>query len=267
LKLYNFKCPNCGATLTTDVKNHHARCEYCGNEFHISEETETSAGFDNQEDGKKTPTVLPERTSEEVSTAGDSERQKKSGSRDFLIVALFLIIGLALIFFFDKESPRDIVPKTDLHRFFTELHPDMTPQNVEALAQKHKLHFFRIDKAVNSDTANINYYKIAKTMDITLGKQDVNAETVEIEFDIAKKNAFRLAVYSDPEHIVSHALLFKYGTYYSLSAEETQAKEKAGYYYYNNSLRSASGEQKTYPPYLKCADAVKALKMIYTYKK
>ena len=167
-----------------------------------------------------------------------------------MIVALFLIIGLALIFFFDKESPRDIVPKTDLHRFFTELHPDMTPQNVEALAQKHKLHFFRIDKAVNSDTANINYYKIAKTMDITLGKQDVNA-----------------AVYSDPEHIVSHALLFRYGTYYSLSAEETQAKEKAGYYYYNNSLRSASGEQKTYPPYLKCADAVEALKMIYTYKK
>ena len=104
-------------------------------------------------------------------------------------------------------------------------------------------------------------------MDITLGKQDVNAETVEIEFDIAKKNAFRLAVYSDPEHIVSHALLFKYGTYYNLSAEETQAKEKAGYYYYNNSLRSSSGEQKTYPPYLKCADAVEALKMIYTYKK
>ena len=132
MKLYNFKCPNCGATLTTDVKNHHARCEYCGNEFHISDETETSAGLDNQEDGKKTPTVLPERTSEEVSTAGNSERQKKSGSRDFLIVALFLIIGLALIFFFDKESPRDIVPKTDLHRFFTELHPDMTPQNVEA---------------------------------------------------------------------------------------------------------------------------------------
>ena len=70
MKLYNFKCPNCGATLTTDVKNHHARCEYCGNEFHISDETETSAGLDNQEDGKKTPTVLPERTSEEVSTAG-----------------------------------------------------------------------------------------------------------------------------------------------------------------------------------------------------
>lgn len=105
MKLYNFKCQNCGATLTTDVKNHHARCEYCGNEFHISEETETSAGHDNQEDGKKTPTVLTERTSEEVSTAGDSERQKKSGSRDFLIVALFLIIGLAINFFFDKEAP------------------------------------------------------------------------------------------------------------------------------------------------------------------
>ena len=71
MKLYNFKCPNCGATLTTDVKNHHARCEYCGNEFQISEETETSAGHDNQEDGKKTPTVVTERTSEEVSTAGD----------------------------------------------------------------------------------------------------------------------------------------------------------------------------------------------------
>ena len=64
MKLYNFKCPNCGATLTTDVKSHHARCEYCGNEFHISEETETSAGQDNHDDGKKTPTVLPERRQE-----------------------------------------------------------------------------------------------------------------------------------------------------------------------------------------------------------
>ena len=39
LKIYNLKCPNCGATLTTDVKNNHARCEYCGNEFYISEKT------------------------------------------------------------------------------------------------------------------------------------------------------------------------------------------------------------------------------------
>ena len=267
LKLYHFKCPNCGATLATDVKNHHARCEYCGNEFYLSEETEMSAGKDNQDDGKKNPAVLTERVSEEERTADDPERQKKSHSHDFLIVVLFLVIGLVLNFFFDKESPGDIVPGTDLHRFFMELRPDSTPQSVEALAQKHKLHFFRIEKAVNSETANIDYYKIAKTMENTLDKQNVNSETVEIEFDIARNNAFRLAVYSDPEHIVSRALLFKYGTYYSLSGEETQAKDMAGYYYYNNSLRSAPGEQKTHPPYVKCADAAEALKLIYTYRK
>lgn len=267
MKVYNIKCPNCGATLATDVKNHHARCEYCGNEFYLSEETEKSAGKENQDDGKKNPAVLAERVSAEDRRAVDPERKKKSRSRDVLIVALFLILGLALNFFFDKESPRDIVPGTDLHRFFMELRLDSTPQNVEALAQKHKLRFFRIEKAVNSETANINYYKIAKTMENTLDKQNVNNEAVEIEFDIARNNAFRLAVYSDPAHIVSRALLFKYGSYYSLSGEETQAKDMAGYYYYNNSLRSAPGEQKTHPPYVKCADAAEALKMIYTYRK
>ena len=103
-------------------------------------------------------------------------------------------------------------------------------------------------------------------METALDKQGAHGETVEIEFDLAKNNAFRLAVYSDPEHIISHALLFKYGTYYSLSAEETQ-KDATGYYYYNNSLRSTPGEQKSHPPYLKCADAAEALKRIYTYRK
>ena len=263
LNIYNLKCPNCGATLTTDVKNNHARCEYCGNEFYISEKTAKPAGNENQDTVKKEPTVLTERTSEDSRPAGDSIMQKSSDNHELLIFFLFLIVGLALNFFFDKESPRDIVPKTDLHRFFMELHLDSTPQNVEALAQKYKLHFIRIEKAVNSDTADINCYKIAKTIEAALDKQDVPAETVTIEFDMAKNNAFRLAVYSDPDHIVSRAILLHYGTYYSLSAEETQAKEVAGYYYYNNSLRSAPGEQKTHPPYVKCADAAEALKMIY----
>ena len=41
MKIYNLKCPNCGATLTTDVNNNYAKCQYCGNEFMISEDTET----------------------------------------------------------------------------------------------------------------------------------------------------------------------------------------------------------------------------------
>lgn len=267
MKIYHLKCPNCGATLATDVKNNRARCEYCGNEFYISEETEKPANEAHQETGGKNAAVLAESASKEKHSEEDANRKRKSRARDLLIVALFVIVGLALNFLFDKESPRDIVPKTDVHRFFMELRPDSTPQNVEALAQKHNLHFFRIDKAVNSAAANINYYKIAKTSEGVLNKQGAPAETVEIEFDLARNNAFRLAVYSDPEHIVGRALLFKYGTYYSLSAEETQAKEAAGYYYYNNSLRSAPGEQQTHPPYLKCADAAEALKKIYTYRK
>lgn len=267
MKIYHLKCPNCGATLATDVKKNRARCEYCGNEFYISEETEQPAGDGNQEAGGKHAAALAEHTAKENRSVEEAERKKKSRVRDLLIVSLFVIVGLALNFFFDKESPRDIVPKTDVHRFFMELRPDSTPQNVEALAQKHNLHFFRIDKAVNSAAANINYYKIAKTSEGVLNKQGVPAETVEIEFDLARNNVFRLAVYSDPEHIVGHALLFKYGTYYSLSEEETQTGEAVGYYYYNNSLRSAPGEQQTHPPYLKCTDAAEALKKIYTYRK
>ena len=209
----------------------------------------------------------PEHASDVKPSAADQEKRKRSRIRDVIIVSLIVLTGLALSLVFDKKTPQDIVPKTDLHRFFMGLHLDSTPQTVEALAQKHKLHFFRTEKAVNSDTANITYYKVAKTMETALDKQGAHAETVEIEFDLAKGNAFRLAVYSDPDHIVSHALLFKYGTYYSLSAEESQAKDTAGYYYYNNSLRSTPGEQKSHPPYLKCADAAEALKKIYTYRK
>ena len=46
-----------------------------------------------------------------------------------------------------------------------------------------------------------------------------------------------------------------------------KVKDIAGYYYYNNSLRSSAGDQNTRPPYVKCADAAEALKKIYTYKK
>lgn len=262
MKIYSLKCPNCGATLATDVKNNRARCEYCGNEFYISEETQNAADKDRQEDEGK---VLTERAPEEGHPPEEPKGGRSSHTRELLIFSLFLIVGLALNFLFDKESPRDIVPQTDLHRFFIELQPDSTPQQVEALAKKHKLYFFRIEKASNSETTNISYYKIAKTGETALNKQGAHAETVEVEFDMAKNNAFRLAVYSDPDHIVSRAILFQYGTYYSLSAEAEQ--DMAGYYYYNNSLRSAPGDKQTNPPYLKCANAVEALKKIYTYRK
>jgi len=271
VKIYDLKCPNCGATLTTDVKNNYARCEYCGNEFHISEEKENTAKRSDRNDGKDAVKdnikSLPETKAETQSSAASTGERKKEHSRDFIIIFLFIIVGVALSLLFDKKTPQDIVPKTDLHRFFMELRLDSTPQDAETLAQKHKLRFFRMEKAVNSDTANIIYYKVAKTNETALDKQGEHGETVEIEFDAEKNNSFRLAVYADPEHIVSRALLFKYGTYYSLSTEDMKAKEIAGYYYYNNSLRSAAGEQNTHPPYVKCADAAEALKKIYTYKK
>ena len=271
MKIYNLKCPNCGATLTTDVKNNQARCEYCGNEFLISEKTENEttqpAGNEKKDAAQKKTEAKSGHAADIKASTADQERRKRSRIRDVIIVSLIVVTGLALSLVFDKKTPQDIVPKTDLHRFFLELSLDCTPQTVEALAQKEKLHFFRTEKAVNSGAADIAYYKVAKTMETALDKQGAHAETVEIEFDLAKNNAFRLAVYSDPDHIVSHALLFKYGTYYSLSAEESQAKDVAGYYYYNNSLRSAPGEQKAHPPYLKCADAAEALKKIYTYRK
>lgn len=146
VKIYNLKCPNCGATLTTDVKNNHARCEYCGNDFYITEETEKPAGNESQDTVRKNPTVQMKRTSEDNHPADDSKIQKNSDGHEKLIFFLFLIIGLTLNFFLDKESPRDIVPKTDLHRFFMELQLDSTPQNVEALAQKYKLHFIRLER-------------------------------------------------------------------------------------------------------------------------
>ena len=271
MKIFNLKCPNCGATLATDVKNNYARCEYCGNEFHISEDTENTAKQSDRNDGKDTGKdegkTLPESKSETLSSSVSPEEQKKERARDFIIIFLFIIVGVALSLVFDKKTPQDIVPKSDLHRFFMELRLDSTPQDAETLAQKHRLHYFRTEKAVNSDTANIIYYKVAKTNETALDKQGEHGETVEIEFDSEKNNAFRLAVYEDPEHIVSRALLFKYGTYYSLSSEDMKTKDIAGYYFYNNSLRSAAGEQQTHPPYVKCADAAEALKKIYTYKK
>ncbi len=270
MKIYNLKCPNCGATLTTDVINKHAKCQYCGNEFMISEDTESDAKHpsrDKEKDTEEKETeVSGKRTLTQKETASP-EKRKASRIRDLIIVFLIVTAGLALSLLLDKEKPHDIVPKTDLHRFFMELSPNSTTQNVETLAQKHKLHFFRTEKIVNSDTANVLYYKVAKTNETALDKEGEHAETVEIEFDMTKDNAFKLAVYKDPEHITARALLFKYGTYFSLSAEDSKTNEFAGYYYYNNSLRSAAGEQRTHPPYLKCADAAEALNKIYTYKK
>lgn len=270
MKIYSLKCPNCGATLTTDVKNNFAKCQYCGNEFRISEDTEADekhpfrekekdAAENKAKEPRKNPVTQKENTS--------PEKRKTSRVRDIIIVFLIVTAGLALSLLFDKEKPQDIVPKTDLHRFFMELRPDNTAKDVESLAQKHKLRYFRTEKMVNSETANVIYYKVAKTNETVLNKQGEHAETVEIEFDMTKGNAFKLAAYTDPEHITARALLFKYGTYYSLSAENPETNEFAGYYYYNNSLRSAAGEQSTHPPYLKCQNAAEALKKIYTYKK
>ena len=270
MKIYNLKCPNCGATLTTDVKNNYAKCQYCGNEFMISEDAEAdekqSARDKANEVAEKGTEATEKRPVKQQETA-NPEKRKASRVRDFIIVFLIVMAGLALSLLLDKEKPQDLVPKTDLHRFFTELRLDSTAQDVETLAQKHKLHFFRTEKAVNSETANVIYYKVAKTNETVLNKQGEHAETVEIEFDMTKGNAFKLAVYKDPEHITARALLFKYGTYYSLAAEDTKTNGTAGYYYYNNSLRSAAGEQNNHPPYLKCADAAEALKKVYTYKK
>lgn len=270
MKIYSLKCPNCGATLTTDVKNNFAKCQYCGNEFTISEDAEADekqSARDKAKEAAEKETEAPEKRPVAQKETANPEKRKASRVRDFIIVLLIVTAGLALSLLLDKEKPQDIVPKTNLHHFFMELRLDNTAQDVETLAQKHKLHFFRTEKAVNSDTANVIYYKVAKTNETALDKQGEHAETVEIEFDMTKNNTFKLAVYTDPEHITAHVLLFKYGTYYSLSADNTDLKEYAGYYYYNNSLRSGAGEQKSHPPYLKCADAVEALKKVYTYKK
>lgn len=266
MELYNLKCPHCGATLTTDRKNKAAKCEYCGNEFFLSDDGKAAANSENAADKTKNIHAQDMPTKEEMAQEAPP-KQKKSHARDFLIVFLFIVAGLALNFLFDKEKPQDIVPQTDLHRFFVELRTDSAPQNVEALAQKHKLHFFKIEKAVNAADADTVYYKIAKTNETALDKQSAPAETVEIEFDMKKDNALMWAAYSDPAHIVSRALLFNYGTYYSLSADATRQNDFAGYYYYNNSLRSASDSKETALPYLKCSDAVAALRKIYTYKK
>ena len=270
MKIYNLKCPNCGATLTTDVKNDYAKCQYCGNEFIISEATEPDARHtsrDKEKDAAEKEAKEPEKNPAAQKEADNPEKRKTSRIRDLIIVLLIVAAGLFLSMLLDKEKPHDIVPKTDLHRFFMELRLDSTAQDVETLAQKHKLHFFRTEKMINSVTANVIYYKVAKTNETVLSKQGEHAETVEIEFDMTKDNAFKLAVYTDPEHITARALLFKYGTYYSLSTEEAKTNDFAGYYYYNNSLRSAPGEQEKHPPYLKCANATEALKKVYTYKK
>jgi len=263
LKVYNLKCPNCGATLATDVKNRRARCEYCGNEFMISDETENTGKDTGINDSKAGQPPEKGPASDKIPVRS----RKKSHSRDLLIVFVFVIAGLMLSLAFDKENPGDIVPKTDLHRFFMEVRTSSTPRDVESLAQKHKLHFFRTEKAVNSGAADTVYYKFAKTNETALDRQGAHGETIEMEFDISNNNAFKWAAYTDPEHIVSRAVLFRTGPYLSLSLNAAVQKEAEGYYYYNNSLRSTADGKNTHPPYLKCTDAVEALKRIYTYKK
>ena len=270
MKIYNLKCPNCGATLSTDAKNKAAKCSYCGNEFILSDTDDaTEVGKNTGDRGHtaKTGENESQQAAEESEGQHNPPKQKQSHARDFLIVFLIVAAGLVLNFMFDKEQPQDIVPQTDLHRFFTELQPDSTPQSAEALAQKYKLHFFRMEKAVNTAEADTVYYKVAKTNETALNKPGAHAETVEIEFDMAKGNALMWAAYSDPGHIVSHALLFNYGTYYSLTADRSQKTDFAGYYFYNNSLRSSPDSKASSLPYLKCSDAVAALNKIYTYKK
>lgn len=269
MKIYNLKCPHCGATLTTDVKNNFAKCQYCGNEFIISEDTEenvTQPGR-SKEKGAENKENEAEKKSGKQKESPSPDKRKASRVRDLIIVFIIVAVGLALSLLLDKEKPQDIVPNTDLHRFFMELKPDSTVQDAETLAQKHKLHFFRTEKAIHSDAANVIYYKVAKTNETALNKQGEHAETVEIEFDMAKDNALMWACYSDPGHIVSRALLFNYGTYYSLTADINQQKDVAGYYFYNNSLRSSPDSKGSSLPYLKCSDAAATLRKIYTYKK
>ena len=73
MKIYNFKCPNCGATLVTDVKNKNAKCQYCGNEFMISEDLEADT---------KQPARNKENDPAEIKTAmpGDNPVPQKSAA-------------------------------------------------------------------------------------------------------------------------------------------------------------------------------------------
>ncbi|MBR4908843.1 MAG: FYDLN acid domain-containing protein [Acidaminococcaceae bacterium] len=138
MRIYNLKCPNCGATLTTDVKNNYAKCDYCGNEFHISEEMENKtkepADSKKKDAAQKEAEAKPERSSDIKASTAYQEKRKMSRTSELIIVSLLILTGLVLSYLFDKNTPQDIVPKTDLHRFFMELRPDSTPQTIEALA-------------------------------------------------------------------------------------------------------------------------------------
>lgn len=106
MKIYNLKCPNCGATLATDIKNNYAKCDYCGNEFVISDDTEKGAeqpdsGKDKRAAGNKAGTE-PKHTSGPESTGKKTGNNKKSHSRDLIFVALFALIALILNFCFDR---------------------------------------------------------------------------------------------------------------------------------------------------------------------
>ena len=115
LKIYNLKCPNCGATLSTDVKNNRARCEYCGNEFYIAEAKDNDTK--QPERNEKTDDVQAKQDSQQEhaaaanTAAGGAEENSNSHFRDFIIVFFFIMVGVALSLLFDKKRLRTLCPK------------------------------------------------------------------------------------------------------------------------------------------------------------
>ena len=108
MKIYNLKCPNCGATLTTDVKNNYAKCQYCGNEFTISEDAEADekqSARDKAKEAAEKETEAPEKRPVAQKETANPEKRKASRVRDFIIVLLIVTAGLALSLLFDKEKP------------------------------------------------------------------------------------------------------------------------------------------------------------------
>ena len=105
MKIYNLKCPNCGATLTTDVKNNYAKCQYCGNEFMISKDTESDEKQSDRNKGKdaaEKETNVSEMYPVEQREASNQRKRKTSRIRDFIIVFLIVTAGLALSLLLDK---------------------------------------------------------------------------------------------------------------------------------------------------------------------
>lgn len=101
MKIYNLKCPNCGATLSTDVKNKAAKCDYCGNEFIISEDSENADESKNAVSKEVAPKPQ-NHLSEEINAPSNPPKRKKSRTKDYLIVFTIIIVGLILNYIFDR---------------------------------------------------------------------------------------------------------------------------------------------------------------------